>query len=135
MENRIEMKKRFINTALTSAAAIDVETTVDIPNPIAAPNLLNDARVLGQPVFCAAMLIVSKTVITINLTWVKGFDIVQSCNKGLKSANTYIVFYSPDIDAEPDFSKKIAADFVENESALYMASICKFFGELNIYLF
>lgn len=130
MEERIGIKKRFIFTALASAPAIDVETAIEL-HAIAAPNMLNDGQVMGQPVFCAAMLIVSKKVVTIRLTWIKGFDVVQSCNKGFKSANAHIVFYSPDIDSEPDFSKKIAADFDENESALYMASICKFFGETN----
>lgn len=121
------MKTRFINTVLKSKP-IDVDALNSSRDSILVPNLLNNALVVAQPVFCAAILIASKKVVTIKTEWIKDFDMVKSLNNGLKSANAHIVFYGP-IEAEPDFSKSIAADFDEKKSALYVANICKFFGK------
>lgn len=132
LEHGFQMKKNFITNILKQ----DVNPVVDLIDQI-LPNMdMNERQLhvvaengLQIPVFCAVILIVSKKVVVIKSTWIKDFNIAHSYNKGLKTSNKQIVFYSSDIDHEPDFTKSIAARFDKKLPAIYVANIYKFFRE------
>lgn len=132
LENGLRMKNTIINNVLkhdvkTVNLVTDLAVSNGSQNLVTAQNPIE--QVLVRPVFCTAILIASKKVVTIKSSWIKDFSIVKSCNKGLKSTNVHIVFYCSDINAEPDFNMSIAADFNQNQPAMYAANIHKFFGE------
>lgn len=67
----------------------------------------------------------------IPLHWVKDVQMVTMLNQGLFrfKNSTFKVFFSDDIEAEPDFQLKANDKFIPNRTACYNAILLKAFGK------
>lgn len=75
----------------------------------------------------AVILEHSKKVLTIPIKWFKSINLKDLMDHGLDCNQSFIIFYSPDRDAYPDFNLKSSTEFSANNSACYSANILKMF--------
>lgn len=138
LENGVELKDKFISNILTrdmgtvnlaERHSLNAEAANDIQDMGALPNEMNAAHIPTPAVFCAAILTISKRNVTIKSTWIKDFSDAESYNKGVKTSNRHIVFYSDHINAEPNFDLPIGCELHVGQPALFVANIYRFFGE------
>lgn len=135
LENNLQIKTAAINNILSNDVGtvnLSAENIVLPPVCNLTVNAIASALPLGeQPadLYCAAFLVAPSRNVVIKLSWIKDFNTAKSLNKGLKSTNRFIVYYSALVNDEPDFNKPVACDI--NEPALYVANLLKFFGEMD----
>lgn len=79
-------------------------------------------------VFFSIILVESKEILTIPMSWCHGIDVVRALNYGLKNLKNKLIFFSHDENAEPNFCLPVRMDFSSNEDACYIANILKIKG-------
>lgn len=138
LENGVQLKEKIISNILTRDMGIvnlaerhslNSEATNDMQNMEVLPNQMIAAHIPTPPVFCAAILTASKIVVTIKSEWIKDFSDAKSYSKGVKISNRHIVFFSNDINDEPNFELPIGCEINVEQPALFVANIYRFFGE------
>lgn len=65
--------------------------------------------------FAVVKLSQSTEKLVIPVKWIYSFDIVQALNYGLSKTKSHIIFYSPNLQAEPNFRLPLR-DSLENGS-------------------
>lgn len=83
--------------------------------------------------FSAIQLCESKRNLDIPSKWIKHFSSARMCNQGLKSQihRKFIVYYSPDRSAVPNFRQPFSHDFGDHKNGVYIAKIHNFYGKLE----
>lgn len=76
-----------------------------------------------------------KTTIIVPWKWVQSIDIVKLLNYGIRiQKNTEVlVYFSKNMQEEPDFHSNILNNFKSHKSACYLATIVRGFGECLIF--
>lgn len=140
LEIDVQAKKNAIGSILTHDVrtvnllvrdALNTENSNGAQNVALLADPLFDVHVPAQIIYCAAILVMSKKIVPIKTTWLKDYSQADSINNGLKTSNSRVIYYCVDITAEPDFQKPVVGDFDENQPALYVANILKYFGNRN----
>lgn len=73
--------------------------------------------------FFAVILTESRKLLTIPAAWCYRLDIVKNFKSGLRQWRDKVVFYSPNILADPNFRLEIQTEFEDDKDACYMANI------------
>lgn len=130
LEDSVQLKTAAINNILRADLG-----TVNMLEQMAMDNTAEPIAPLPEiidadnfDVYCAAILIVSKRNVVAKLSWIKDISYAKSMNNGLRTSLKRVIFYSSLIGDGADFTKPIAGDFIDNEPALYVAKIHRFFG-------
>lgn len=79
--------------------------------------------------FAAIILIESKEKLVIPSKWIYSLDIVQVFNIGISHTKTHKIFYSPNLNDEPDFKASLEREFTIQRKCCYEAKIYRFFGK------
>lgn len=80
--------------------------------------------------FVTIFLVDSKKKLVIPFKWVFSLDILQLLNGCHVRSKIYTIFYSNDLEVEPNFHMPISEIFDEENPACYRAQIGNFFGKL-----
>lgn len=73
--------------------------------------------------FFAVILVESHKLLTIPASWSYKLDFVRNFKSGLRQWRDKVIFYSPDILADPNFRLEIQTEFDPDKPACYMANI------------
>lgn len=79
--------------------------------------------------FAVVTLKPSKKKLIIPAKWIYSFDIVQALNYGLSKTKSHIIFYSQNLQIEPNFRLPVRDLFAENIDGCYQANIWYLMGK------
>lgn len=79
--------------------------------------------------FAVVTLNQSNEKFVIPVKWIYSFDIVQALNYGLSKTKSHIIFYSPNLQAEPNFRLPLRDLFELGGDGCYKAHIWYLLGK------
>lgn len=74
-----------------------------------------------------------KKKLVIPVKWVHSLDILQLLNGYHVRSKIYTIFYSSNLEVEPNFGMPISEVFNEDISGCYRTQVGNFFGEFNLF--
>lgn len=93
------------------------------------------ASEIQYDLYFAAYLTEFKKNVLIPDYWVETLNLADSINEGLNKNKNHLVFVSPDLNKEPDFSLPVRHTLDLNTDGCYLGKVIRAFSEFDVYYF